>query len=310
MFGTPVLFLIFNRPDLTEKVFAAIKEAKPTQLFLAADGPRRDKPGEELLCAEARQVVLEHIDWDCDLKILFRDENLGCKLAVSSAITWFFENVEEGIILEDDTLPSASFFPFCADLLQYYRTDERVSFISGTCIPNSGNHVGESYYFSKFSIIWGWASWRRAWQNYDVKITDWETLSKTNWLRNAFYGNEYFAEGFKDFFNAINRGYDTWDFQLFFLNLKNNSLNIHPSKNMISNIGFDERGTHTRSPTSYSNQTVHKISQLIHPGAMAFDYEADKIIFNTLYHYDDRPSKWYRTFYQKVKYKLKKLTKN
>jgi hypothetical protein len=305
MLGNPVLFLIFNRPDLTEKVFASIREAKPTQLFLAADGPRKNNPGDEALCAEARQVVLQNIDWECDLKTLFRDENLGCKLAVSSAITWFFENVEEGIILEDDTLPSESFFTFCSDLLQHYRTDERVSFIGGTCIPNSGDHVEASYYFSKFSIIWGWATWRRVWQNYDVKITDWETLSNTNWLRNVFYGNEYFAGGFKEMFDRINSGYDTWDFQLFFLNLKNNSLNVHPSKNMIKNIGFDKRGTHTRSPTAYSNQTVYQIGQLVHPATMTFDYEADKIIFDALYYYDDRAATWYRTFYRKVKHRLK-----
>jgi len=309
MLGSPVLFLIFNRPDLTEKVFASIRAAKPKQLFLAADGPRKNKPGDYALCAEARQVVLQHIDWDCDLKTLFRDENLGCKLAVSSAITWFFENVEEGIILEDDTLPSESFFTFCSDLLQHYRTDERVSFIGGTCIPNSADHVTASYYFSKLSVIWGWATWRRVWQNYDITIADWEPLSKTNWLRNVFYGDEYLAGGFKEMFNAIYRGYDTWDFQLFFLNLKNNSLNVHPSKNLIKNIGFDQRATHTHSPTSYSNQAVQQISDIVHPLAMAFDYEADKIIFNTVYHYDDKPVTWYRIFYRKVKYRLKKLTK-
>jgi len=309
MLDTPVLFLIFNRPDLAQQVFASIRAAKPKQLFIAADGPRRDKTNEESICNETRNIVLDNIDWECEVHTLFRNENLGCKYAVSSAITWFFENVEEGIILEDDTMPDITFFTFCSDLLNRYREDTRISFISGTSLPSSAGHVDTSYYFSKFSIIWGWATWRRVWQNYDIEISDWKELSKTNWLTNVFYGNQYYANGFKGLFNTILNGYDTWDFQFFFLNLKNNSLNIHPAKNLIKNIGFDSRATHTHTQQSYSNQDVYKIDSLIHPKAMAFDYEADKVIFNTLYAYDDRPKKWYRTIYAKVKYRLKNIIK-
>ena len=300
MLNTPILFLIFNRPDLTEKVFETIRQAKPKKLFVSADGPRLNKEGEDILCKKTRDIVLNNIDWDCEVFSLLRDENLGCKIAVSTAITWFFDNVEEGIVLEDDTLPSKSFFTYCNSLLEYYRNDNRVSFISGCCLPDSANHLETSYYFSKFSIIWGWASWKRVWLNYDVTISDWVELSHTNWLRNVFYGNEYFANGFKDLFDVAYNGYDTWDFQFIYLNLKSNSLNIHPSKNLIKNIGFDDRATHTHSIQVYSNQEfIEMKGELIHPLAMNFDFIADKIIFDTLYAYDDRPPSWFRTIIKK-----------
>jgi len=290
MTNTPVLFLIFNRPDLTRRVFEKIRNAKPSQLFIAADGPRSDKPGENLLCDETRKLVLENIDWPCKINTLFREKNLGCKVAVSSAITWFFEHVEQGIILEDDCLPSESFFPYCDYLLEKYKDDLRVNFLSGTMLPGSANHLNDTYYFSKFSIIWGWATWRRVWINYDVKIAEWSHLSKSNWLINVFHGNAYYAGAFQRMFDAIYNGYDTWDFQLFFLNLRSNSLNIHPCINLIKNIGFDQRGTHTLAPTAYSNQDTGKITTIIDPQAMSFDHRADQVIFDALYAYDPNPN--------------------
>ena len=130
-FSTPILFLIFNRPDVTKCVFEEIRKQKPQYLYLAADGPRANKPGEYEKCILAREVVLEGIDWNCELKTLYRDENLGCGKAVSEAITWFFEHVEEGIILEDDCLPNNSFFTFCSELLDRFRTTDKIMHISG-----------------------------------------------------------------------------------------------------------------------------------------------------------------------------------
>src|SRR4030042_6453503 len=150
---TPVLFLIFNRPDTTEKVFDEIRKAKPKKLFVAADGPRQDKQGEKEKVGRARQIVIDGIDWDCEIKTLFRDKNLGCKVAVSSAINWFFENEEMGIILEDDCLPHQSFFRFCGELLEKYKDDERIMVISGENLLFGRKRTNYSYYFSRYYHI-------------------------------------------------------------------------------------------------------------------------------------------------------------
>ena len=162
MISTPVLFLIFNRPELTEKVFQKIQDAQPKYLFVAADGPRDNKYGEKDLCEKTRAVVLENITWECEVKTLFRTENLGCRTAVSSAINWFFENVEEGIILEDDTVPDNSFFSYCQALLEKYRNHEQIMMITGDNFQDGIKRGNGSYYFSRYVHIWGWASWRRA----------------------------------------------------------------------------------------------------------------------------------------------------
>ena len=159
---TPILFLVFNRPDTTSKVFQRIREIQPLKLFIAADGPRPEKEGEKEKCETVKRSVLENIDWPCEVKTLFRNNNLGCGKAVSNAITWFFQNVEEGIILEDDILPDKSFFNFCKDLLEKYRYDERIKVIGGSNIHKKAG-IKDSYYFSSICRIWGWASWRRVW---------------------------------------------------------------------------------------------------------------------------------------------------
>ncbi len=162
----PVLFLIFNRPDTTQPVFNEIREAKPTKLFVAADGPRDNKKGEKEECEKTRKII-EQVDWDCELYKLYRDKNLGCKIAVSSAIDWFFENVEEGIILEDDCLPHPSFFRFCQELLEKYKGDERVFVISGDNFLFGRKRTNYSYYFSRYNHCWGWAGWIRTLSDYD-----------------------------------------------------------------------------------------------------------------------------------------------
>lgn len=309
MFETPVLFLIFNRPDLTKQVFSVIQQAKPKYLFVAADGPRCDRPEDHKLCNETRESVMEMIDWDCEVKSLFRKENLGCKLAVSGAIDWFFEHVEEGIILEDDCVPHISFFRYCEELLTKYRYDLNVNFISGTCLPNVATHIDESYFFSKFSIIWGWATWRRVWRKYDVSMVQWAMLRETDWIENVFYGNKYFSKGFREIFDSIRDGYNTWDFQLFFLNMKESSFNIHPTKNLISNIGFDNRGTHTFNKTIYTEMQTLDIGEIRHPEVKVYNFKADELIFEHLYKYDPRAKTILRVLIQKINFRAKRVMK-
>lgn len=262
---TPVLFLIFNRPDTTRKVFNAIRQAKPKQLFVAADGPRSDKEGELEKCQKARKIATS-VDWDCEVKTLFRDNNLGCKIAVSSAIDWFFENVEEGIILEDDCLPDQSFFQFCEKMLEEYYNDTRVMMVSGTNYFLDMQEISESYFFSKHFTIWGWATWRRAWRFYDININEWGRIKEENQLK-YLTNNFFIKKHFERTFDLIsNKKIDTWDIQWVFACFFNNSLCITPKCNLVSNIGVE--GTHATGKItdshflkSYSIDTQN----IIHP---------------------------------------------
>jgi hypothetical protein len=242
-FSTPVLFLVFNRPDTTRRVFEAIRQVKPSRLYIAADGPRGNRPGEGLKVQAVREYVMSSIDWECEVKTLFRDKNLGCKLAVSAAIDWFFENEEEGIILEDDTLPDASFFPFCAQMLERYRQDECVMMISGDNFLG-GSVSTYSYYFSKYCHIWGWASWRRAWKHYDVTMRLWPQLRANGFLKTLDRQERFYWRWCFDY--VFSGRLDTWDYQWVFACWVNKGLAVMPAVNLVSNIGFGDDSTHTK----------------------------------------------------------------
>ena len=264
MFEVPILFLIFNRPDTTKVVFEKLREIKPKYLYVAADGPRASKEGEAELCGQTRAVI-EDIDWDCEVKTLFREENLGCKAAVSSGIKWFFENVEEGIILEDDCLPSLSFFCFCQEMLEKYRHDTRIMHISGEN-PINREICSKSYYFSRIPHIWGWASWRRAWNLYDVNFQGFETFIKFNMIQNVFEQKEA-QEYFNRIFTRVKNGeINTWDYQWTYALFVNNGLSINPMKNLVSNIGFGhQEACHTSDNAKCANRETFEIDEINHP---------------------------------------------
>lgn len=245
----PVLFIIFNRPSSQRFVFERIRDLKPKQLFVAADGARKNVEGEVQLCKEARQIIEIGVDWDCELHLLYRDENFGCGLAVSSAITWFFEQVDEGIILEDDTVPQPGFFNYCAELLVKYRDDRSVMHIGGNSFHDSANRKAteSSYYFSRFPFIWGWATWKRAWKLYDfeiiVKATEHERI---NWL-NPIFENESIKNYWINLYRKVeilDVGF-TWDYQWFLTIWKNEGKCILPNRNLVKNIGWGDAATHT-----------------------------------------------------------------
>ena len=185
LFTTPILFMIFNRPDTTARVFERIRGIKPSRLFVSADGPRLQKPDEAEQCIQARAVI-QKIDWECEVKTKFSDKNQGCKMGVNSAINWFFEHVDEGIILEDDCLPDISFFPFCQTLLELYRNDERIMHIGGSNFQDGKLRDDGSYFFSGINHIWGWATWKRAWKQYDVQIRSLPSLRNNEIFRTVF----------------------------------------------------------------------------------------------------------------------------
>ena len=247
----PVLFLVFNRPDVTAKVFEAIRAAQPPRLYVAADGPRPDKTGEAERVAQTRQIATA-VDWPCEVHTLFRDENLGCKMAVSGAITWFFEHEERGIILEDDCLPAPSFFPYCEALLERYKDDTRIWHISGTNPLTTAAPVSNEYHFSRYCRIWGWATWRRAWSMYDVTMADWPAAQQSELLASLLSPRS--ARHHRTVFSRTHSGkIDTWDYQWFFVQLRQ-GLSIDPGANLISNLGFGETATHTFDPDNPFSQ--------------------------------------------------------
>ena len=272
---TPVLFLIFNRPDTTQRVFNAIRQAKPKQLFIAADGPREGKEGEKEKCEQAREII-EQVDWDCEVRTLFREKNLGCKIAASSAIDWFFENVEEGIILEDDCLPSQSFFWFCQELLKYYREDTRIMHISGDNFQ-FGRIRGEgSYYFSKYNHIWGWATWRRAWKYFDVSMANFKMFKTENQINNIFRIKQQQKYWTKIFQLTYDGKINSWGYVWTYTCFTNNGLSVLPNINLVSNIGFGIESTHTQGKNNiFSNMKAEEITEITHPEFVLIDQEAD-----------------------------------
>jgi hypothetical protein len=276
MLDTPVLFLIFNRPDTTEKVFEAIRLAKPRQLFVAADGPRINKEGEREKCEAARKIAT-NVDWDCEVKTLFRSDNRGCGHAPAEAINWFFEYVEQGIILEDDVLPSGSFFNFCEELLEKYKHDYRIMHIAGSQFLDFSFTTGESYILSDYSPTWGWATWRRAWQGYDYNISSWADKKQKEKIRRKFSLDQYlFFEGIFDM--VCNKNIpDVWDYQWLYHRIIAGGIGIIPLANLTKNIGFNENATHTFSASEEMNNIVlEEISfPLVHPAKLIANKEYD-----------------------------------
>lgn len=273
---TPILFLIFNRPDTSQQVFNEIRKAQPTQLFVAADGLRKDRPDDIENCKKTREII-QQIDWDCEVSTLFREKNLGCKIAVSSAIDWFFSNVEEGIILEDDCVPDQSFFPFCQELLERYRHDSRVMMISGDNFQFGERRTEYSYYFSRYAHIWGWATWKRAWDHYDASMKLWPVIRNGNWLDAILDDTKAIKYWTRCFDDTYSGKMNTWDYQWVFTCWIQRGLSIIPEQNLIMNIGCDQSGTHKAGKMIFSNLPVTRTKfPLNHPLFMIRNSKADK----------------------------------
>jgi hypothetical protein len=256
MFNKPILFLIFNREEHSSKVFDVIRDIKPRQLYIAADGPRASISGEAKVCKQVRESIINKIDWDCEIHTLFRQSNIGCGLAVSSAISWFFENEEEGIILEDDCLPDKTFFKYCSELLDQHRFNSSISIISGCNFDqNQTNHnSNSSYFYSKIPYTWGWATWKRTWEGYDYNIEKWNKINRRAFLKWLFDEIE-FQNFWEKVFNDVYGGQKTtWDYQFFFHCFSQKQLAIVPSVNLVTNIGHDQSATHTFNSESLQSK--------------------------------------------------------
>lgn len=284
---TAVAFFFFNRPEALRKSFSAIQARKPKQLFLISDGPRPNHPTDAENCDSCRHIVEEMITWDCDVHRNYSPDNLGCRQRVSSGINWVFEHVEEAIIVEDDCVPSMSFFDFCEELLTRYRENPRVMMISGfNCLRRPQNR--SSFYTARTGMIWGWATWRSRWRLYDVAMKDWPTVKEGNLLRDYIKHPmilQYWTERFDRIYDGL---IDTWDYQWIYTIFKHHGVCCHPNKNLVQNIGFGAEATHTFNPEDYFSRFKSNEIEgpIVFPSKLDPEEEVDFQIFRSFF----RPS--------------------
>ncbi|MCE1225460.1 MAG: glycosyltransferase family 2 protein [Geobacteraceae bacterium] len=281
--SVPIAFLVFNRPETTTRVFDAIRAARPSRLLVVADGPRSDRAGEDQLCAAVRRIT-EQVDWPCTVERNYAEQNMGCGERVSSGVDWVFSLVEEAIILEDDCLPHPDFFRFCTMMLERYREDQRVMMVGGTNYLLDRLALPDSYLFSRYFAIWGWATWRRAWQRYDRTMADWPRLRGEKQL-SSLYSQQFMVRHLTRLFDTVFSGrLDTWDVQWFYSCLFNNGLSIVPGMNLISNIGVS--GTHTGADTTHQFFPVFplQLDGLRHPSLVYPDSRYDAPFFRMTFH--------------------------
>lgn len=256
-FKTPILYLVFNRLDSVKKTFPEIAKQKPKHLYIAADAPRNSR--EKKNTDSVRKYILDNIDWKCEVKTLFREKNLGCKYAVTGAIDWFFENVEQGIILEDDILPDKSFFRFSQEMLEKYKDDERIMSITGQNMLGEINFSNNSYIFSKFFFCWGWATWRISWKKMDLEMELYKKYNNKR-IRHILPGVIERLLYKKRFSDNILGKINSWATSFFFTHLHYDSYCIVPKKNLIENIGFIDNSTHSKG--NFWDKKILQINRL------------------------------------------------
>ncbi|MBY6243403.1 hypothetical protein [Methylosinus sp. Sm6] len=282
----PVLLIAFNRPSKTRMVLEKIRLAAPKRLYVAVDGPRPHAPDDDALCGQVRDLI-SFVDWPCRIETLFREDNLGCGRGASEAISWFFANEDAGIILEDDILPTRSFFAFCDAMLDKYKDNEQISMIAGSCFAPSRLFEGFSYKFSAFPLIWGWASWKRAWRHYDYEMRTWPNWDRAAGLANLSRGDRFFENHWRDVFERMYRSHNkvTWDYQWLFKNFECNFKTIVPRNSIVSNIGFDIGATHAgKAPwyvRKYGASELH--FPVTHPSACEVDPRLDRYMHRNIF---------------------------
>lgn len=278
---TPVLFIAFNREEPARIVLESIRAAKPPRLYFACDGPRNE--GEKERCEKVRALV-SLVDWECEVFTRFSNVNLGVMKGESSAMDWFFEHEEEGIILEDDTCPSQSFFWYCQELLERYRHDERVWCIMGNNLMPEWNHQsGDSYYISAhgYGAYWGWAGWRRVWRKYDVNMVAWPACRDEHMLDGHFYNGAEKAEAYMLFDAQFAGMIRSWDYQMDFGRILNRGVTCIPNVNLVRNVGFGGGGSNTKNERDPRNKSdLSELAfPLVHPKHLLVDIRRDMAYF-------------------------------
>ncbi|MEG4985341.1 putative capsular polysaccharide synthesis family protein [Microcoleus sp. BR0-C5] len=276
-FTTPIVLIIFKRPHTTKQVFEVIQTLQPCQLFVIADGPNPEHPGEIEKCAATRAII-DRVDWKCEVYKNYSDINLGCKKRISSGLDWVFSQVEEAIILEDDCIPELSFFRFCQELLERYRHNERVFQITGE--NTHGYRCSDSsYYFSAYSFYWGWATWKRAWKYFDGSLKQWLQLRESQWLQD-YLGDYPSAQYWAEIFDLTYNGFNSWGWAWTFTCFVNQGLCALPNQNLISNVGFGEDAAHTTwEVDEIANLPTQSIDfPLHHPTKVTVNIQAEAVI--------------------------------
>lgn len=284
-FSIPIVFIIFNRPDTTQQVFEEIRKIRPSKLYIIADGPRLHVSTDAERCAQCRQII-EMVDWPCEVTKDYSGSNLGCAVRVATGLDNAFKKFDKLIVLEDDCLPDPTFFPYCEELLNRYEHTPEVLHITGTNCSFGAYQGRESYYFSKYAHVWGWASWRRAWKHYDLKMRDWPEFSKEG------LSTIVQSRGERQFFERVCNGLytaekpHTWDFQLTFSVWNANGYSIIPKVNLISNIGFHAEATHTKKEDSHLSRipVAPMVFPLIHPTKIERCCTADMFVARDQYY--------------------------
>jgi len=297
----PVLVIIFNRPHHAAPVIGALRQIRPKRIFIAADGPRADRPGESLLCDRTRKTAIELIDWECQIETAFQSENLGCGRHMTSAITWFFSQVEEGVILEDDCVASVAFFRYTAELLERYRNSAGVMMIAGSALVKLPEDDGADYHFLSFPCCWGWATWRRAWKLMSYEMPDFPDYRRSKAIFSAF--PKPVAKRLLTLFEKVSThapGFDTWDFQWLYACVKNSGLCIMPALNFVSNIGWD--ASHERIDEIMAIP-ADDFKTLRHPAEIKRSIELEQIFYDKIY---ALPPLWKRAWNKFMKWRKRK----
>lgn len=279
----PVALIIFRRPELTARSFAAVRAARPARLFVIADGPRPGVAGEAERCAAARAIT-EQVDWPCAVTRIYAETNMGLRRRVESGLDAVFAAAERAIVLEDDCVPEPSFFRFCAELLARYADDERVMAISGDNYQVGRPPGPFSYSFSRYPHCWGWATWRRAWARYDGPMADWPALRDGPWLARLL-GSGRAVRYWRRTFDAVYAGrVDSWAYRWTYSCWRHGGLTALPAHNLVRNIGFGEGATHTAVATPFADLATKPLDfPLRHPPAVAADARADARTQRTLF---------------------------
>jgi len=296
-FDVPVLLIAFRRPDLTARVLAALRLVRPQLLYVSVDYARQHLPAEVKQVAATKEIINSSVDWPCDVKQLHQTSNLGCRLGVEAALDWFFSLESEGIILEDDIIPQPSFFPYCRELLSRYRFEQSIAAISGASVDPRPGPKSTSYRFSRFLPVWGWASWRRAWQNYHRNSLNWPELRKSALLNEL--GGTRFARVISSRLDEVESGAcNTWDYSWFLHNWQAGHLACVPNVNLVENVGFrDSRAVHTKLDLSFLPSPLNLTIPLCHPRNCVIDFGLERRVIDRLY----APSIWLRAWRRLVR---------
>lgn len=296
---SPIILIAFNRPETTQKVFHAIRIAKPKKLYFAVDAPREQFPEDQNNVEQVKDII-NQVDWDCEVYTRFAQTNQGCGPGPYNAITWAFENEEKLIILEDDCVPAKSFFNYCYELLEKYKNDERIWMISGNNYNEEAVTTQHSYFFSKYGHSWGWATWKRCWDQMDFNLSKYPLIVEQDLYKSAFRTEKeaiFFKKKLDRIYEDPNLRSHIWDFQFGFAISSNGGLSIIPRKNLVTNIGY--LGTHSEKKNQFHDRNVDENYKILsHPDFVLCDVNYDDYHFQ---HHWNRKTPLFKRIYNKIK---------